>query len=54
MDKTTNTNLRIDTKIMDRFKNMLRKEGYRLHKGAERAFAEYIEKREEKKKSKEA
>jgi hypothetical protein len=46
--KTTNTNLRLSTEIMERFKEVIREEGYRLGKGVENALSEYIKKREKK------
>lgn len=42
-DETTNTNIKISTKIMEDFKLTIKKQGYRLRKGIEKAISEYTE-----------
>ncbi len=44
MPQTTNTNIKIDSEVMDQFKDVLKKQGIMLHRGAEIAFIEYVKK----------
>ena len=47
---TTNTNVRIEESVMESFKEVIKKEGFRLQKGLENALKEYTAKRVKKQK----
>jgi len=42
-NKTTSTYIKVDSAVMERFKEVIKKEGYRLQKGLENAIKEYTE-----------
>ena len=48
--EVTSTYVNVDVKVMKAFKNVIRKEGFRLQKGLESALQEYTDKRIEKEK----
>ena len=48
-NKTTSTYIKVDSGVLECFKEVIKKEGYRLQKGFENSLKEYTDKRNSKK-----